>query len=146
MADAAWKKYHYFLALREEIKRPYLSFKVRRPDGESVPWTAIVDSGARDTVLDSELASLLGIPCLDTNFKLVYVGGKKYRGYPGKIRICPDSFQDYIDLDVLFIKGFGFSGVLGQEDFFTKFDVCFEYARGIFSIRRVPQLRFTSDI
>lgn len=108
----------------------------------SFPTRMIVDSGADDTLLNADIAPSLGInllTCLDQK-----VGGitGSSTGYIHKVNIEIPELGGVIEVDAIFVPKLGTSGLLGQRELFSKYDVQFQKSKLKFYLRKVPILKF----
>ena len=138
------KKYQYsrFISPVGISRSPVISVIVSHRDrGNSTrPADAIIDSGADVTMMDTAIADLLGID-------LSKCPTDKIRGVTGEaqvVAICevkvqinnfPESKPFYAK--AYFIKGLHAAVLLGQEDFFSNFDVSFSRKNDKFEITQV---------
>lgn len=139
MKGGGWieRRYAYdgeFLGPPEKY-RPLLPVNIRTNKEHCLnDINVLVDSGAEDTILDADLAPDLDVPLIETNFKLLSGLGGKVKGYRAYISLQVRDLPDFEELEVFFVKDLAIAGILGKN-FFSKFDVCFERSRGIFSVR-----------
>lgn len=102
----------------------------------------LVDSGAQDTLVHADIAPILGIELLEG--KRQKIGGVTGTGvgYIHRIHIEIEELGDSIPVDAIFVPKLGTDGILGQTDFFTRYDIKFEKRRLLFSLSKIPKLKF----
>jgi hypothetical protein len=104
-------------------------------NSESIRLEGLVDSGTDITMMDSEVAKVLGIdPTSCKKGTASGVGGEK-PGFLGKVRIKVPGFKRGMTTTVLFIDGLSFPVILGQDDFFRNFLVRFDRRKQVFSLK-----------
>ena len=135
----AWKKYLYTPQVNRRgsvnfTYRPLVKIEV---SGEysTEKFMGLVDSGTDITMMDSEIAELLGIDrkvCKKATAS--GVGGEK-QGFVGRVRIVVDGFDITLTATVLFVDDLSMDVILGQDDFFRRFHVRFERDEKFFYLK-----------
>jgi hypothetical protein len=140
-----WTKFSYSASIDfetyETIHEPTLEVKISQGNF-SMPTRMLVDSGAQHTLLNADFAPTLGIQ-LDKCDKMK-VGGitGSADGYIHSIKIQIPKIKKTISTTAIFVAGLGTTGLLGQIDFFSKFEVKFERNKLSFYLKEVPVLEF----
>lgn len=138
----AWKEFKYsYVPFRADLGyRPYLHVQVSI-GGESLNIYPIVDSGAQHTLINCELAPLLGV-VLDKS--TVMVGGVGKGNLPGFETSAILEFLDYnnqkIISPVIFTE-LPVDMLLGQNAFFKNFNILFQGREGVFKLNKVVNHR-----
>lgn len=109
-----------------------------KSDGKELTVEAMVDSGCTVTHANSAIAEALGIDlrtCVET--ETVGISGEKEIGWMTEVTFSfPGLGEDYRG-PVLFTENIPVSILLGQRNFFDKFDVHFQKRRHLFTLTRV---------
>lgn len=132
-----WREYDYSHIWHEKygkVHRPM--YQVKFSNGTNSFWSlSLVDSGAGALMINSEFAEILGINLqLCTEIEIGGVGSAK--GYTCDISIEIEEFGIQEKVSVIFSDNLPFSALLGQDDFFSWFDVRFEKGNGKFYLRK----------
>lgn len=92
--------------------------------------TAVIDSGAQATNISTEWADLLRIEYKHLPRTIVRManstGDEEENAWVGFIDISIEGIPDKMHLYALFVDGLGANVLLGQRDFFEKFDISFK--------------------
>lgn len=98
-------------------------------------FMALVDSGTDVTMMDMEIATILGITFpLAKKVEASGIGGVK-PGLLNKVNIQIEGFEEIMTFGVVFVERLGFDVILGQDDFFRRFHVRFEREAKAFYLR-----------
>lgn len=100
---------------------------------------ALVDSGTDVTMMDLEIATILGMDL--TNAKkgtAAGVGGTQHAGFLGKLNLQVEGFDEVLIFTAVFVENLGFDIILGQDDFFRRFHVRFERQAEAFYLQLAP--------
>ena len=133
-----WRTYPYTAQWRrphsmEYSHRPLLNILISGK--ESGNFMALVDSGTDVTMMDSEIAVVLGIDSKGCQTGIASgVGGQK-KGFLSKVKIQVPEFKKVITTTVLFVNDLSFPAILGQDDFFRNFHVCFDRSAKEFRLK-----------
>lgn len=124
---------------REKIYQPTIETRLINHNGDSDLARLLVDSGAQDTLVNADIAILLGIDLSKCPEKEVKgLGGKTMgRVHPLKIQIVKNNETIEVP-EVYFVKELGTTGILGQLDFFNKYVVQFNFRSLSFWIKKLP--------
>lgn len=143
-----WVSFDYFRKSAIAPLRPFVPFLIRVKDGTTEEeWSAVADTGAERTLLDAELADVLGVALLESTGEPVYgLGTEQLIGYPAFVEVQVKGFSEWVPIKVFFVRSLGTSGVFGQGSFFTEFDALFEKRTNHFCLRKVSKLTWTTDI
>lgn len=117
--------------------------KVKLSSGQlPFPTRMLVDSGADDTLINADIAPILGIDI--TKCPERQIGGitGSSIGYMHQVNIEILEFKDVLVVDAVFVPGLGTSGLLGQTDLFARYHIRFEKNRLSFSLKKIPNLQF----
>ena len=103
----------------------------------------LIDSGAPQTLCDTSVARSIGILNLHSG-KEVKVGGITGFGtaYEHDITLELTELKETLEVKALFVEKMGYAGLLGQQDFFFKFNVLFEQSKLTFSVAKVKNIKF----
>ena len=141
----SWKEFPYSASFDFETSRtvhqPML--KVKLSSGQlPFPTRMLVDSGAEDTLINADIAPILGIDI--TKCPEQQVGGISGSsvGYVHNITIEIPELGDVLVVEAVFVPKLGTSGLLGQTDLFARYNIKFEKSRLSFSLEKVPNLQF----
>ena len=132
----AWRKYPYTPQVNRRgpmsfTYRPLVEIAVSG-ENNTETFMALVDSGTEITMMDSEIAAVLGIdPIKGKKATASGIGGDK-PGFLCKVHIQVQGFDDVLTCNVLFIENLTFDIILGQDDFFKRFLVKFEKRKNTF--------------
>ncbi len=123
------------------VHQPMLKVKLR--SGQlPFPTRMVVDSGAEDTLIDAEMAAIIGIDITKcTQQKVGGISGST-TGYVHAVSIEIEGFDDPLEVNAVFVPKLGTSGLLGQADLFAQYNVKFEKSNLSFSLEKVPVLKF----
>ncbi|MGB4076158.1 MAG: retropepsin-like aspartic protease [Minisyncoccia bacterium] len=120
--------------------RPLVDVEIAS-EKKSRKFKALVDSGTEITVMDQQIATLLGIE--REGRSLVELSGIEAwkPGFIAPVSLKVDGFNDTFSFNVLFIEDLrrNFEIILGQDDFFRNFVVRFEKYKNKFYLQRAPQ-------
>lgn len=122
--------------------RPEIPLRAVGVDGKEVEFRGLVDSGASRCLINSVFMEDLGVdPGFCTETRIGGLGGPGTMGlyYSAGIRFILDDMGAEFVCPVVF-GDITVPCILGQDDFFLHFDVKFERAKGIFSLKLVPKL------
>ncbi len=123
---------HYEFAYSQRngyYDNPVVQITMFNGDERQQHTTAVIDSGAHATNISTEWADLLeidykGLP--RTTVRMANSDGKeKENAWVGSIDIKIEGIPDKINIYALFVEGLGSRVLLGQRDFFEKFDISF---------------------
>ena len=137
MVNIKSKKYDYTgkWGLEGIVYRPLIEVGISS-GSNNIAFLALIDSGTDGTILNLEIANVLGIDihkCKETK-----VGGiGEMAGYISKVTVTVPDFNVSMDVPVTFIKNLPFDVLLGQRDFFSKFKITFEKYKNIFEMTRM---------
>lgn len=132
-----WKTYSYSsLWTTDEgvIKEPRIDVTLYYK-GKSTTQNAIIDSGANITMINDEVASLLGIDkdaC--EKVKVGGIVGDFVESFCSKILIGIDGFEDKIEIPIQIIPGLNTSVLLGQEGVFDAYRIRFDRTDNTFAL------------
>lgn len=126
---------------RQSITRPILTITLEN-NGLSIATFAIVDSGADNCLFPASLAPQLGIAVPNPNAyvftgtsehgQIAYFGTVQASIWNGKPDESPMTFPLYAGFcETLEHVGMG---LLGQDGFFSRFNIQFEYAANFFDV------------
>ncbi len=144
----SWKKFSYTTGIvdfdtGEYQRQPMLEVKILPALG-FLPFNTrmLVDSGAAETLLDAQIGEAIGLDVYSG--KALRVGGitGSATGYSHLVQIELVGLKDILSVNVIFVPKMGASGLLGQVDFFSKYNVCFEQSKNIFSVEKVRTISF----
>lgn len=132
-----WSEHNYSHLWHDKfgkVSRPMYQVKFSNTSHECW-YLALIDSGSDRIMINSDFAEILGINlglC-----KEVEVGGIG----AAKGRICDvsleiEEFNIKENVTAIFVDKLPFSALLGQNDFFSWFNVRFEKAKGKFHLRK----------
>ena len=135
-----WVEYKYSGEFSEVVGnivyRPIIGVKIKYGN-ETEETIAMIDSGTDVTVVDSNLAKLLGID--STKYKKCKVAGVtgEAKGFVAKIKISIENFDDEeFEIEVCFVDDMKSNILLGQRDLFEKFKIKFEKSKNKFYLNR----------
>ena len=98
-------------------------------------FVALVDSGTDITMMDSEIAEVLGVDLTKARKVTTSgVGGQK-PGFLGKVNIQVNGFNEIMTFTVVFVEKLSFDVIFGQDDFFRRFHIKFERDNEVFYLR-----------
>lgn len=98
----------------------------------------LIDSGCQVTHVNYEIADFLGInPEGGEKVSTVGISGRPTEGYMLPVTISVIGGGEPFRASVIFVKDLPVSVLLGQENFFEKFNIRFEKSKGVFYIERV---------
>lgn len=126
----AWKEYKYYAQFgprNEMVYRPVVGLKVSNDGKTWHEFSALIDSGCDITMLDAEIAELLGID--KTTCPKLPIGGvvgNTVEAFCTKIFFKIEGFDELFETEVRFVPNMKFSALLGHTDFFELFKVKFE--------------------
>jgi hypothetical protein len=148
MADLSegkeFTEFRYFsftdLETREKIFQPSIEARlINAHTGNSALVRILIDSGAQDTLINAELAKILGInltTCPEEEVKGIG-GRKKGRYHPVEITIIKNGEKVQVP-KAYFVKDLGTTAIFGQLDFFSKYVIQFNFPNLSFWIKRLP--------
>lgn len=114
--------------------RPIISVEISN-GAYSFEGLALIDTGTDYTLANSEIAEVLNIQ-LDKDNPVQIAGVGRAPGYLVKdVKLHFPQLAEDMVVDVIFVEDLGFNMLLGQSDFFEKFDVSFEKRSRKFFIR-----------
>ncbi len=148
MERKGWVDFDYQLD-SDEIPRPFISFKLRCLGSSSnIEASGVVDSGAERTLLIADFAQALDIRLTEITKVPIYGLGDddKTYGYPATVELLVDGFDEYVEMNIFFVKDLKVSGLLGQGQFFNQFNVSFDKRNGKTWITKNPSLVFHEEI
>ncbi len=128
----AWKEYGYtsrwHRRAKRSVYRPLIDIEVSA-DGKSETFSALIDSGTEVTIMNEQIAQLLGINSVGKTSAGVYTlddfPNMQKMGYIAKVNIVVPGFPcEVMTTKVIFADGTGnspFDILLGQDDFFRRF-------------------------
>jgi hypothetical protein len=123
--------------------QPTLSVRiVPRPGFIPFNTTMIVDSGSEDTLLHESVGLAIGLDVRSGKPKDVggITGGGI--GYEHSVKIELKELGEFLEVDAIFVPNMGTSGILGQRDFFNKYDVLFKRRKLEFILKKVSIITF----
>ena len=99
----------------------------------------LIDSGCQVTHVNYEIAEFLGIDPEKDGEKTTTTGisGQAGEGYMYPVTLGVVDAGDSFRASVVFVRNLPMAVLLGQENFFEKFNVRFEKSKGVFFIERV---------
>lgn len=138
-----WKPYSYELQFgRRGNEDPNYRPILKEIIVNNVSLGALVDSGTDATIIDASLAPVLGVNLAEGKKVKLWGAGDKDQEYKiaylHKVTIEVPGFQETINTKVLFADNLEFEVILGQQDFFHRFYVRFEYHRKKFYLKAAP--------
>lgn len=143
----SWKEFPYTTSIvdfetSEWAHQPTLEVKIIPSEG-SLPFTTrmVVDSGATETLLDAEIGKAVGLDVVSGVPKKVGGITGSTTGYEHRVQIDLVDLDDVLEVDVIFVPNMGASGLLGQDTFFSRYDVRFEKRRLKFAVEVAPSLK-----
>jgi hypothetical protein len=118
--------------------RPLVKIEVSSRD-RSEKFMGLVDSGTDITMIDVEIAELLGIDVSSLETASAFgIGEGIHKAFLGEVILAVPEFEEKIVCNVLFVEKLGFQVILGQQDFFRRFIVSFEKHNNTFSLTLAP--------
>jgi hypothetical protein len=114
------------------VYRPMVMIEILGVE-QSRKFEALVDSGTEITVMDRQIADLLGIQeAAGRKAKVGGIGGIELEGFIHNISFKVEGFGDIFTFGVFFLNkpSDNFEIVLGQNDFFRNFKITFERGKG----------------
>ena len=115
---------------------PIISIQIIR-DKKVFETVGLIDSGCQRTHINHDIADFLGIdPHEGTKTNTSGITGMS-EGFSTSIQMKVKDGGDVFGAPVVFVKGLPVAVLLGQENFFEKFNVRFEKSKGFFYIERV---------
>lgn len=139
----AWKSYDYtpLVSKRGGIGyayRPLLEIYLAGPK-MSGTFEGLVDSGSDITMIDYEIAEMLGIDLTKAEAGIASgIGAGKEKGFIAEVTMTTAEFEEKIVGNVVFVKSLGFDMILGQQDFFRRFNVKFQMYEKKFYLELAP--------
>lgn len=142
LVEPNWKSFDYVRWNIDHARiecRPHLPVVVHGPGGY-VPLSGLVDSGAEDCMISSELAEPLGVNLRKAiRTQVSGVGGEGREGRITKVEIEVPDFQFRFEAPIIF-SDIPFPLILGQNNFFLHFRVLFERDQAVFKLAKIPKL------
>lgn len=118
--------------------RPLVKIEVSSR-GHSDKFMGLVDSGTDITMMDAEMATILGIELSSLERASAFgIGEDTHKAFLGEVTLQVPEFEEKIVCNVLFVEKLGFQVILGQQDFFRRFVVSFEKHKNTFSLELAP--------
>jgi len=106
---------------------------------DSIPYTftALIDSGCQKTNINADIADIFGIDL--TKCPQVKIGGitGSAIGYEFSIDMKLKDFGEKFESPAIFVPNLPVPILLGQSNFFDKFDVKFEKRNNVFELKRI---------
>lgn len=108
-------------------------------EGKVFDTLGLIDSGCQVTHVNYEIAEFLGIDPEKDGEKTITTGisGQAGVGYVHPVTINIVGAGNPFRASGIFVKNLPVAVLLGQENFFDKFNVRFEKSKGVFYIQRV---------
>jgi hypothetical protein len=108
--------------------------------GKKFRTDGLIDSGCSVTHANTEVAELMGLDlgiCVET--ESIGIGGKNnaIKAYLTEIEFEIEGMGEPFRGPILFTENLPYSVLLGQDNFFDKFDVLFQKSSGSFTLKRV---------
>ena len=135
-----WQEYKYsgeYSAVTSDvIYRPIIGVKIGYGN-ELIETIAMIDSGTDVTVVNSNLAKLLGVD--SSKYKKCLVSGVtgEGNGFVAKVKIRIENFEnEEFEMEVCFVEGMKSNILLGQRDIFNRFKIRFEKKLNKFYLSR----------
>lgn len=131
-----WLEYKYLAQFGPNgmVYRPMIEVEIKNK-GSSYKCLAMVDSGCDRTIVNDEVADMLGIDRSKVSkVKISGITGEGVESFIYKIKIKPDKTDKFFDANVVFVPGLHMAMLLGQDNFFQKFKVRFENKKKKFYI------------
>lgn len=124
----AWKEFEYSkVPLRDPAFRPYVKVVLSGDNGKNLTVTALIDSGARRTIVEKGLAPIFGVKlteCEKTDVAGIMGDGI---GYKSELNLSfPDFPRKNYQSPVVFTKMLSIDMILGEDLFFKNFKILFE--------------------
>lgn len=115
-------------------KRPILELEITK-GSETVDGLALIDSGADSTMMNIEYAKALGIDLTNLERKsFIGIGRELIECYVSLIEMKIKQFKRPILAQVAFTDSPNVNILLGQEDFFEKYQINFNRKKDLFEI------------
>lgn len=134
----AWKDFEYkdqWFGPYGKVSRPMLQITLKNGEKSFTPL-ALLDTGAGGTMINAEIASVLGIhlgPCDEV--PVAGIGRSKGKVFEVEIEISGLGFNKK-EVPAIFVENLPFPVLLGHQHFFPEFDVLFEASKQTFSVRK----------
>jgi hypothetical protein len=134
-----WRKYPYIPQVNRRgsvdfTYRPLVEIVISEKK-VSERFMALVDSGTDVTMMDAEIARVLGIDISKCKTAIASgVGGTK-PGFLAKVHVQVPGYRRVITTTVLFVENLSFNVILGQDDFFRNFVVRFDRNKYLFYLK-----------
>ncbi len=134
------KKYPYTCQLQNlnsiKCNRPLVDVEISA-FGRSFVTQGWIDSGCTMTHADADIAVVLGIDL--STLPEVQTGGIHGDGvgYMSEVEFALDGIGKKFDGPIIFVKDLFVPILLGQENFFDKFNICFKKSEKIFTVEWV---------
>ena len=124
-----WKEYDYTVQVgpgNSWVYRPIVEIKIsQKNSSREVPVLAMIDSGTDGTVLDANIAEVLGIdPAKCRKVKLGGIGSVE--GFLSIVHLSLPDLKATMDIPIVFAHNLPMEGLLGQRHFFQRFKIRFE--------------------
>ena len=122
------------------IKRPIISIEVFGPNGSN-KFSALIDSGSDCSLVNAEIAEMLGLDLSKGKpTEFTGISGKTTGRRLENIQIKIEEFDKPIKIPVCFVKSKTVGLLLGEEGFFDKYRIKFEKDHDTFEIK--PSKRY----
>lgn len=130
-------KYRYSVAVPEQggkfIHRPLVEVEIFGPKGK-LKEIALIDSGADRSLLNLEIAELLGIDLTRARTRTAIGISGATKVYTTEVEVKLQHFEKRVVIPVGFIDSPYVSVLLGQEGFFDQHRIKFEKDHDVFEI------------
>ncbi len=132
-----WKEYPYIGQMSRQFSLSYRPLVEVELFGQAASHrsVALIDSGSEASLMDREIADVLGISAEGKPPVTVSgVSGEK-QGFISPVSVRIEGFDELLTFNVIFIDEPSFDVIFGQQDFFRNFDVRFEHSRERFFLK-----------
>lgn len=132
----AWRSYDYTprVAVTGSVAfwyRPLLDIDVSH-GRQTRRVKALVDSGTELTIMDAELAGVLGIESAGRQTAIIRAFASAKEAFLAPVSVAVPGFNEILRTTILVAPDSEFDVILGQDDFFRRFLVKFEKSKNKF--------------
>jgi hypothetical protein len=131
-----WHEYDYTTQLgpaASMVSRPLIEVVIScRTSSAKIRMLALIDSGTDGTILHADIARSLGINPAECQRATLGGIGTTDNAFITNVKIAVPDFDITMEGPVIFAEGIHIDVLLGQRDFFQRFDIRFEKNIGKF--------------